>query len=57
VPHWRASTCYGAIQALVGAALLALRPAGWVAVLAFELVLFCCWRVVMMRVRRVEKQF
>lgn len=52
VPHWRVSACYGVIQAVVGAALLALRPAGCLAVLSFVLVLFYCWWVVMMRIRR-----
>jgi UDP-N-acetylmuramyl pentapeptide phosphotransferase/UDP-N-acetylglucosamine-1-phosphate transferase len=52
VAHWRVAVCYGAVQALVGATLLALRPAGMVAMLAFMLAFFYCWWVVMMRVRR-----
>lgn len=51
VAHWRVSVCYGIAQAVIGTALLALRPIGWGAVLGFEVLLFLCWWIVMIRVR------
>ena len=52
VSHWRVSACYGAAQAVIGVVLLVLRPVGWGAVMEFEVLLFLCWWIVIMRVRR-----
>ena len=57
VSHWKVSVCYGLVQSVIGLILLTLWPAGWAAVVAFELLMMVGWWMVMMRVRKaVESQ-